>query len=198
MLCAVRPNPLVPEDSTQTLGPVGDDIFIREASERDALCLHALATQVFLDTYATQGIREAIAREAEKGLSVAAFLEQIAAPSVRVLLAERQGYLVAFGSVVLGATHSLVAKGPAAELSRLYVQSPFVRRGVGQLLLRHVEALARAAGASTLWLTAWLGNARALAFYAGQGYEELGSTDHEFENERFENRLFAKALVAGT
>ncbi|MDQ2735271.1 MAG: GNAT family N-acetyltransferase [Pseudomonadota bacterium] len=105
---------------------------------------------------------------------------------------------MAFSSVVLGATHSLVTKCPAAELSRLYVQSPFVRRGVGKLLLRHAEALARAAGASTLWLTAWVGNTRALAFYAAQGYEELGSTDHEFENERFENLLFAKALVAET
>ncbi len=177
---------------------MGGDILVREASQADALCLHALATQVFLDTYARQGVREAIAREAQHELSVAAFLEQLAAPSVRVLLAEREGHLVAFASVALGATHSLLAKGPAVELSRLYVQSPFIRQGVGSLLLRHVEALARVAGASTLWLTAWVGNTRALAFYASQGYEELGSTNHEVENERFENRLFARALVAET
>ena len=170
--------------------------FIREAGEGDALCLHALATQVFLETYATEGIREAIAREARTELSVTAFLEQLKDPRVLVLLAERNGFMVAFASVTLGAMHSLVAAAPAAELSRLYVQSPFIRRGVGTLLLRRAEALACAAGASTLWLTAWVGNARALAFYASQGYQELGSTDHEFENERFENRLFAKALVA--
>jgi len=177
------------------IGPMGADILVRHAGEADALCLHALATQVFLDTYATEGIREAIAREAQQGLSVAAFLGQIADPSVRVLLAERRGFLVAFASVRLGATHALLPEGRAAELSRLYVQSPFSRRGIGTLLLRRVEALARAAGASTLWLTAWVGNTRALAFYARQGYEELGSTDHEFENEHFENRLFARALV---
>ena len=174
------------------------DILVREAGEADALCLHALGTQVFLDTYAAKGIRQAIAREAQQELSVAAFRNQLGAPLVRVLLAEHNGFLVAFASVTMGATHSLVARGPAAELSRLYVQSPFIRRGIGALLLRQVEALARAAGASTLWLTAWVGNARALAFYASQGYEELGSTDHEFENERFENRLFARALVAET
>jgi len=115
-----------------------------------------------------------------------------------VLLAERKRHLVAFASVSLGATHALVAMSPAAELSRLYVQSPFIRRGVGALLLHHAEGFARTAGASTLWLPAWAGNARALAFYASQGYEELGSTNHEFENERFENRLFVKALVAET
>ena len=177
---------------------MGGDICVREAGAADALCLHALATQVFLDTYAPQGIRAPVAREAQQELSVAAFLERLAAPSVRVLLAEREGFLVGFAGVTLGATHALVGKGPAAELSRLYVQSPFTRGGIGSLLLRRVEALASAAGASTLWLTAWVGNARALAFYASQGYEELGSTDHEFENERFENRLFARALVDGT
>ena len=174
------------------------EISVRAAGKADALCLHTLAMQVFLDTYATEGIRESIAREAQQGLSVAAFLAQLDDPSVRVLLAEREGFLVAFASVTLGATHPLVATGPpAAELSRLYVQAPFVRRGIGALLLRQAEALARAAGASTLWLTAWVGNARALAFYASQGYEELGSTDHVFENERFENRLFAKRRLAG-
>jgi ribosomal protein S18 acetylase RimI-like enzyme len=171
------------------------DIVVREAGETDALCLHALATQVFLDTYAGEGIRAAIAREAQQELSVAAFHEQLTAPGIRVLLAERKGFLVAFASVALGATHALLPEGPAAELTRLYVQSPFIRHGIGALLLRHVEALARAAGASTLWLTAWVGNARARAFYASQGFAELGSTDHEFENERFENRLFARALA---
>jgi len=174
------------------------DIIVREAGEADALCLHALATQVFLDTYAKDGIREAIAREARQELSVAAFLERIGTPSERVLLAERKGFLVAFASITFGATHALAPTGPAAELTRLYVQAPLIRQGVGSLLLRRVEALARGAGASTLWLTAWIGNARALAFYASQGYEERGPTDHEFENERFENRLFARGLVAET
>lgn len=73
-----------------------------------------------------------------------------AGEEVRVLLAERKRHLVAFASVSLGATHALVAMSPAAELSRLYVQSPFIRRGVGALLLHHAEGFARTAGASTL------------------------------------------------
>ena len=59
------------------------DILVRAAGDADALCLHALATQVFLDTYATEGTREALAREAQQELSVAAFLEQLEAPPVR-------------------------------------------------------------------------------------------------------------------
>jgi ribosomal protein S18 acetylase RimI-like enzyme len=172
------------------------EVGLRPASSADAECLSALARQVFLETYATSGVRLALAREAEAQFSVAALLRRFSEPSRRTTLAEREGHLVAFAEVVLGAGHPLVAASSAAELTRLYVQSPFVRHGIGRQLLRHSEASACAEGASTLWLTAWVGNKRALAFYASQGYEQLGSTEYAFEGESFENRLFATALRA--
>ena len=174
------------------------EVSLRLANSADAPCLSALGTHVFLETYATSGIRLALAREAEAQFCVAAILQRLNAPCNRTLLAERAGHLVAFSELVLGTGHELVSASPAAELTRLYVQSPFVRQGVGQRLLQRSEALARAEGASTLWLTAWVGNRRALAFYASQGYELLGSTEYTFGGEAFENRLFAKMLGAET
>ena len=171
---------------------------MRLAGAADAQCLSAIGRQVFLETYATAGIRLALAREAESQFSVSAFTEQLACPSNRITLAERAGHLVAFSQVVLGAAHALVPPGRVAELSRLYVLSPFLRQGVGRQLLARAEALAFSEGASTLWLTAWVGNHRALAFYASQGYEQRGSTEHTFEGESVENRLFAKMLRAET
>jgi ribosomal protein S18 acetylase RimI-like enzyme len=172
------------------------DVTFRRADEADAACLSALATQVFFETYATSGIRIGLVREADAQFSVAAFSERLNRPESRTTLAERDGHLVAFAEIVLGARHPLVRPGDAAELTRLYVQSPFLRRGIGRRLLAHAEATASAAGTATLWLTAWVGNARALALYASQGYEQLGSTPYAFEGEVFENRLFAKTLVA--
>ena len=139
---------------------------------------------------------QAPAHLVESQFSVAAIVERLRRPEGRTTLAERDGHLIAFAEIVLGATHPLVPQDDAAELTRLYVQSPFLRRGIGRRLLAHAEALARTEGATTLWLTAWVGNARALAFYASQGYEALGSTPYAFEGEVFENTLFAKALGA--
>jgi len=173
-------------------------VSLRSADAADVPCLSALATQVFLETYATSGIRLALAREVETQFCATAFTERLSQPGRRTLLAERSGHLVGFAEVALGAEHELVSPKPAAELTRLYVQSPFLRQGVGRRLLRRAEALALAEGASTLWLRAWIGNERALLFYASQGYEPLGSTEYCFEGEAFENRLFAKLLPAET
>jgi diamine N-acetyltransferase len=172
------------------------ELSFRRANLSDALCLSALATQVFLDTYATEGIRAWLAREVQEHLSPSAMAELLANPGTEFLLAERSGHLVAFAQLAYSASHPLVVSERPAELERLYVQSPFTSRGVGTTLLQHTEASAVAHGAGTLWLTAWVGNHRALQFYTRQGYRELGSTSYTFEDESFENRLFAKHLAA--
>ena len=171
-----------------------NDISFRRAVETDTLTLSMLATQVFLDTYATDGIRASVAREVQAQLGPAAIEALLHRPDTRLVVAERAQHLVGFVQSTAGAQHALVAQLPGIELDRLYVQEPFTGRGLGKALLAHAEAHAAAQGASVLWLTCWVRNARALAFYARQGYAELGGTDYQFEGERHENRVFAKTL----
>lgn len=181
---ATQPNP----------NPAAKDITLRAAAGSDALCLCVLATQVFLDTYATDGVRPSVAREVLEYFSPAAVSALLSAPDTRFIIAERVGHMIGFAQLTLGSIHELVPTDPAAELRRLYVQERFAGSGVGTALLREAEALAAGEGAATLWLTVWAGNPRALAFYARRGYEELGVASYVFESEHYETRVFAKAL----
>lgn len=169
---------------------------LRAAVPADALCLGVLATQVFLDTYATEGIRPAMAREVLAAYSTAAFEAAIARADTRLCIAEVDAHLIGFAQVTLNATHELAPAGRPAELLRLYVQEPFTGRRVGTALLRQAEDLARAAGAQVLWLTPWVHNERALAFYARRGYADHGLTWFHFEGESHGNRLLARPLPA--
>jgi GNAT superfamily N-acetyltransferase len=172
-------------------------VSFRAAGVADALCISVLGTQVFLDTYAADGIRPSLAREVAGHLSVPAVAASLATPGVSFLVAERAGHLIGFAQLTAGATHGLVAARPAAELNRLYVLERFTGLGVGTALLAQAEALAAASGAAVLWLTAWDGNRRALGFYARRGYADVGATPYVFEDERYVNRVFAKALAGG-
>jgi ribosomal protein S18 acetylase RimI-like enzyme len=87
-----------------------------------------------------------------------------------------------------------VVHDPAVEVERLFVQARFKGQGVGKALIGAATALAIASGARSLWLTAWVGNTHALAWYQRQGWLERGSTDYVFEDEHFENRLFELPL----
>ena len=168
---------------------------LRAAAPDDALCLSVLAMQVWLDTYATAGIRPAIAREVLATYAQTRFDEAIAAPDTRIAVAARNGHLVGFAQVTLGAGHAMAPAGAQAELLRLYVQEPFTGAGLGTQLLTQAEGLAAQHGARVLWLTPWVHNHRALAFYARRGYADRGSTLFTFEGESHENRVLAKRLA---
>lgn len=172
-----------------------DEITYRAATPADALCLSVLATQVFLDTYATHGIRPAIAREVRQCLSEEACAEILSQPRRTILLAEIEAHLVGFAQLTHDRTHErLSPEIPAAELNRLYVQRPFLGQGIGKELLARSEILACSEGADLLWLTAWTGNAPALRFYESQGYRDVGASVYTFEGDRYETRLLLKHL----
>jgi ribosomal protein S18 acetylase RimI-like enzyme len=189
----VKPTPLFKRrDTGVVLGP----IELRHAVPEDSLCLSVLAMQVFLDTYATEGIRPALAREVLSSYSQASFNGAIADPGARVVVAEHKGHMVGFAHVTLFARHELAPSGVQAELLRLYVQESFTGVKVGTKLLSEAENIAASAGTTVMWLTPWVHNHRALAFYARRGYGDFGLTYFTFEGESHENRVLAKPLHA--
>jgi ribosomal protein S18 acetylase RimI-like enzyme len=62
-------------------------------------------------------------------------------------------------------------------------------------LLNACEARARAWGADTLWLGVWEHNAKALAFYARNGFREVGEHVFQIGQQRDRDLLLAKELV---
>lgn len=171
-------------------------VVIRAACPDDASCLAVLATQVFLDTYTTTGIRAGIANEVLRSFSVAALDEILRREHSFVLVAELDAHLVGFAQVSLGVRHEQVDDADACELDRLYMQEPFTGRRIGSRLLQASEQQAAKRGASVMWLTPWVHNARALAFYAACGYADIGATCFEMDGERHANRVLRKACAA--
>ncbi len=168
--------------------------LLRLATSDDALCLGVLGLQVFLDTYATGGIRPTLAREVLSQFATDTMRRLIERPNGWLCVAELDGHLVGFAQLGFGVPQDRVRAARPAELERLYVQEPFTRHGIGSALIRHCEQAAAAAGADVLWLSPWVHNTRALAFYAQHAYQDLGATWYCFEDERHENRVLAKAL----
>ena len=154
-----------------------DAITFRAARPDDALCLGVLSTQVFLDTYATQGIRRAVADEVLALHSVAAYEALLADAGVTILVAECAGHLI--GSSRRSGTARATRRCPRPRrpnCGACTCRSTSPAAAFGRDLLRQAEKAAAARGAEMLWLTAWEGNKRALQFYPRCGYEDLGAT----------------------
>lgn len=169
-------------------------LSLSQATPGDALRIGVLGMQVFLDTYATEGIRDSLAREALRCFSPEAISDLMARADTSFIVAQSQGHLLGFAQLAAQTDHPMIRSPAAAELQRLYVQERFTGYGIGWRLLAFAEQQACLKKASMLWATVWVGNPRALAFYPRQGYAHIGSSVYTLQNETHENALFRKML----
>ena len=161
-------------------------MLIRHGETRDAENLAALAIQVWLHTYATEGISSVISRYVLSEFTPKKFEALLSEESSAVLLAEKDGNLTGYARVT-ARTKCPVATSSKVELSTLYVQAPFAGKGVGHSLLSQAEQWAKQSKSTALWLTVNSQNAHAISFYAKHGYTKLGITHFELGNEKHEN-----------
>ena len=84
------------------------------------------------------------------------------------ILAEIGGRVVGFAAARV--VPCVCYATPNAELTELFVEEAWRRRGVGRALVKHAEKLAREKGATSLLLVVGFGNVDAQAFYRALGY----------------------------
>ena len=161
---------------------------IRQAIPADAECLAVLATQVWLHTYATDGISVVIARYVLAEFSAAKFADVLTQAHSTVLVAEMDGHTVGYALVSLGL--ACPTGGPSVEVATLYVQEHFAGQGVGSALLLECQHVAQQrTGSCAIWLTVNAQNLRAIAFYKKRGLAKTGTAYFELGGEKHENQV---------
>jgi GNAT superfamily N-acetyltransferase len=163
---------------------------VRRGVAADAGCLAVLAAQVWLHTYATDGISPVIADYVLAHITPAHYAQLLRDPSTHVLVALHAHHMVGL-AVVRFSTPCPDQPDLSAELQTLYVQAHFLGQGVGARLLATAEAWARRRAHSRLWLTVNVTNSRAIAFYDRKGYIKIGTAYFILGTERHENHVLA-------
>ncbi len=87
----------------------------------------------------------------------------------------------------LGSTH-------AAEIKRMYVAATARRHGLARLMLAHLEATARAAGADVMILETGTAQPEAMALYESAGYQRVESFGYYKDAPL--NRCYGRVLSA--
>jgi ribosomal protein S18 acetylase RimI-like enzyme len=164
------------------------ELSIRPGGPDDAKRLAVLAAQVWLHTYATDGINADIAEYVLSELTPEKYGRVLSDPSSAVLVAECGTSFVGLAVVKFDA-ECPAGNFSLVELQTLYVQEHFIGRGAGKSLLGAAQAVARERADAVLWLTVNAQNARAIAFYAHLGYTQVGTTYFELGQGRYENHV---------
>ena len=168
--------------------PMRPELLVRPGRAGDAANLAALATQVFLHTYATQGISSVISGHVLSEFTPERFAAWLGSEAAQIFVVEKDAHLVGYARIGFGAVCPALSAS-TAELATLYVQEHFTGQGVGSALLAQAQALVQQRTKQPLWLTVNAQNARAIAFYAAHGYSKLGTDWFMLGGERHENHV---------
>lgn len=170
--------------------------LIRAAHPDDADRIAILAAQVWLHTYATEGVTQGIADHVRSEFTAQKYLERLSDAGTEVVVAEQDGGgLVGLAVVKLNMPCPADGGDAITELQTLYVQAHAIGQGVGKSLLRAAQAQADEQSGSALWLAVNARNDRAIAFYARQGYRRIGTSFFRLGGAVHENHVLVGPLL---
>jgi ribosomal protein S18 acetylase RimI-like enzyme len=164
-------------------------IRIRYAQKSDAANLLVLKQQVWVATYAVEGIRAEFSEYLLAEFTLENELVLLGNPEKKTLIAELNGHLIGCAVVDFHAGVPLPAVGNNPEIAVLYVLECFTRRGIGKTLLENALQLIDESGFNAAWLTVYHKNERAIKFYEKTGFTDIGKTFFEMRGNQYENRV---------
>ena len=167
---------------------------VRPAELRDAEALGVLGPQTFLEAFGKDLPRPFSEARMAVVYSPERLAEDLSDPHQAWFLAECRRRVVGFATLKEGPAPTCVRGAAPVELGRIYVRASWLGRGPGPALMDAAMAEAQRRGARTLWLQAWAGNVRALAFYRARGFTTRGSVDIVFGGLTLTHLILARRL----
>ena len=164
---------------------------IRFAEEKDSKNLAVLSIQVWLHAYAREGIRTEISDYVMNTFTEKYVKNFILDDQYRVLVCvDGPNYL---GYLVADLESFFESPSNGYEILTLYVQDHFKGKGIGKALLRRIGQLE----GPDFWLSTWIGNVEAQAFYNHLGFQDIGMRYFLLGDEQHENRIFVHKNQTG-
>jgi diamine N-acetyltransferase len=165
---------------------------VRPATSADAGALALIGAATFLETFA--GVLEADAiiahcARAHSSESYAAYLEA----GAQAWLAEIEPGHAPVGFALSASPDLAAARDGDWELKRIYTLSRFHGGGLGAALM--TAAVEGAAGYDRLLLGVYAKNARALAFYRKQGFEQIADRQFDVGGTLYDDAVLARPLT---
>jgi ribosomal protein S18 acetylase RimI-like enzyme len=169
-----------------------EELNIRIADFSDAANLTVLKQQVWVATYAVEGLRSEFSDYLLAEFTLANEMALLGNPEKKTLIAELNGHIIGCAVVDFNAEVPLPAVGNIPEIAVLYVLERFTGMGFGKILLQKSLQLINESGFNAAWLTVYHKNLRAIKFYNKSGFTDIGKTFFEMQGNQYENRVLIK------
>jgi ribosomal protein S18 acetylase RimI-like enzyme len=160
------------------------NVLIREAIESDCKNIATLSLQIWLDTYAIDGVKTDYSEYVLSTFTEEYFLNLLNESNRRILISSDGEYIQ--GYVLINLESHFNGEENGFEIERLYVHKKYAGQGIGRKLLFEVQGK----HGNKFWLYTWIEN-ESNGFYKHLGFKHIGQYEFKFANELIENNVFA-------
>jgi GNAT superfamily N-acetyltransferase len=174
---------------------ITDNIVYRQAILADASKLSVLFKQVYIQTYATEGVSDELVDFMNPMFDVEKLQDKITHQPESLIVAVHKDNLVGVAEIAWN-KKCPVGDITTAELNKLYILERFCRTGIGTGLMAEAERAIKDKGIKQLWLWVLESNERAVYFYEKAGYTWIGNAPFFTHLNRYENRVMLKELIS--
>jgi len=164
-------------------------VNIRQATMADSKNLTILKQQVWVATYAVEGIRQEFSDYLLQEFTLEKTEKSIQNSLKITLLAETHCHLIGCVEISLDTQCQVPSIAGQPEISILYVLEAFIGKGTGKLLLNEAFKTIKKLKFNSTWLTVYFKNTRALSFYLKNGFTQTGTTFFELGENKYENKI---------
>ncbi len=149
---------------------------IQKADSTQAALIADLSRETFYDTFASENTEADMKLFLDEQFGKEMLMEE--------LKGEGNHFFLAYESNTVAGYVFLKERSPAAlasinavEISRIYVRSSFIGKGIGKQLMETAISFAISKKLACIWLGVWENNLRAIRFYESFGFVKFGEQD---------------------
>ena len=147
-----------------------NEVTIRPVDLADINALQEISKTTFSQTFSQHNSKEDMEAYLSTSYSVEKLTSEINHPNSEFYFAIADHKVVGYLKVNTGNAQTENQDLTAYEIERIYVDSAYLGKKIGQLLFNKAVALAKEKNKSYVWLGVWEENHRALAFYQKNGF----------------------------
>jgi ribosomal protein S18 acetylase RimI-like enzyme len=155
---------------------------IKRATINNAELIADISRETFVDTFAQYNTQANMDKFLSGSFSKKTLIAEVSETDNTFFLAYENDHPA--GYVFLKEnTFETIPKEHAIEISRLYVRTDFIGKGVGKALMQASISHAFTENKTFIWLGVWEHNPRAIQFYTSFGFEKIAEQNFILGND---------------
>lgn len=152
---------------------------IKKVTTADVAELQAISRETFKKTFDPYTAPADMARFLQEDYETSKLIAEINNPASRFFFLMVDNEVAGYLKVNVGDAQTERLKPNALEVERIYLREKFQHQGLGLVLIKLAEKLAREEGYDYMWLGVYEHNLNAQKFYAKDGFKRI--SQHVFQ-----------------